>query len=105
MDLILLILAASPIPLRASKLAELCARDVKAVRVTLLRLQSEGLAARHQVATGGPQGTFEWKATPAGSKAAREVLAFVRAKPTQSAREAMSAAIDVTLRESARGAP
>lgn len=78
MDLILLILAASPTPMMASKLAELAMRDAKAVRVTLLRLQKEGLASRAQVSTQGPQGTFVWSATKAGAAAARQVLSFVR---------------------------
>lgn len=78
MDTLLLVLAASSSPLRPSTLADITRRPATSVRATLQRLAEVGLVESTRVASVGPIGTYEWRATEAGRAAVADVLAFVR---------------------------
>lgn len=82
MDTILLILALSPTPMSPSRLAEVSNRDASAVRATLVRLLTAGLAQRQQVSTQGPSGSYVWAATREGSLAVGPTLTWLTREST-----------------------
>lgn len=78
MDMVLVVLAASKNPLLASDIGSLLSRDSNSVRQTLSYLHREGLAAKTQVGSKGPQGTWKWTATESGKACASHLLTWIR---------------------------
>lgn len=81
MDIVLLILACSEKAMLASEIGSLAGLQPGSVRGALNQLLADGLAAKTQVGTKGPLGTFRWNATESGKACVAELRAWIRSRP------------------------